>query len=73
MFKMAGGYPDEKKFLFLGMIANEILYFSPLGDYVDRGHYSLEVVTLCIAFKVKYPSKVVLLRGNHECRQITQV
>ncbi len=44
-----------------------------LGDYVDRGHHSLECFTLLLLLKVKYPDRVTLVRGNHECRQITQV
>ncbi len=37
-----------------------------LGDYIDRGLGSREVVEYLISFRRKYPGNVVLLTGNHE-------
>ena len=37
-----------------------------LGDMIDRGAYSYEVVQRIMALQEQYPDKVVVLKGNHE-------
>eukprot|EP01012_Entosiphon_sulcatum_P065020 TRINITY_DN938_c0_g1_i2.p2 TRINITY_DN938_c0_g1~~TRINITY_DN938_c0_g1_i2.p2 ORF type:complete len:297 (+),score=87.45 TRINITY_DN938_c0_g1_i2:83-973(+) len=59
LFKVGGDVP-EKNYLFM-------------GDFVDRGFYSVETFLLLLALKVRYPDRITLIRGNHESRQITQV
>ena len=59
LFKVGGECP-ETNYLFM-------------GDFVDRGFYSVETFLLLLALKVRYPDRITLIRGNHESRQITQV
>jgi len=42
------------------------------GDFVDRGEHQLEVVALLFALKVAYPSRIWLVRGNHEFKWINE-
>ena len=44
-----------------------------MGDFVDRGFYSIESFLLLLCLKVRYPDRITLIRGNHESRQITTV
>jgi serine/threonine-protein phosphatase PP1-1 len=55
------------------VVGNGQQNFVFLGDFVDRGYFSLETFTLLMCLKAKFPDRVTLVRGNHESRQITQV
>lgn len=44
-----------------------------LGDYVDRGHHSIETITYLMLLKAKFPSRITMIRGNHESRDISQM
>lgn len=44
-----------------------------IGDFVDRGYHSVETITLLFLYKLKFPDRLVLLRGNHESRNITHL
>jgi protein phosphatase len=49
--------PDDRRYVFL-------------GDLVDRGDFSLEVMTVCFLLKVIFPDNVFLIRGNHEFQTV---
>ncbi|KAI9832575.1 MAG: hypothetical protein M1826_001525 [Phylliscum demangeonii] len=59
LFEMCG-FPPYANYLFL-------------GDYVDRGKQSLETILLLLCYKLKFPENFFLLRGNHECANVTRV
>lgn len=51
------GLPPKQKYLFL-------------GDLIDRGCFSLLVVTLIFTLKIKFPDSIYSIRGNHEFKEV---
>ena len=47
------GSPPATKYLFL-------------GDFVDRGQFSLETIVLILCMKCLWPANITIIRGNHE-------
>ncbi|POM65294.1 Serine/threonine-protein phosphatase PP-X isozyme 2, variant [Phytophthora palmivora] len=66
-----GQFYDLKELFNVGGECPETNYLF-MGDFVDRGFYSVETFLLLLALKVRYPDRITLIRGNHESRQITQ-
>ena len=54
------GYPPARQYIFL-------------GDYVDRGEFSVDVITLLFILHNLFPGNITLIRGNHEFKEINSV
>jgi protein phosphatase len=66
-----GDYDTLLEFLYKNKIIEKInrgedVKILLLGDYIDRGDKQVELVSLLLLLKTRFPDNIILLRGNHE-------
>ena len=44
-----------------------------LGNYINRGYYSIETLSLLLCLKIRYPKRIYLIRGNQECEEYSYI
>lgn len=67
-----GQFSDLVRFLKISKLPPQVkLIF--LGDYVDRGDNSIEVIALLFSLKIRHPNNVFMIRGNHECEVVNNM
>jgi len=59
IFRVCGSIPDVN-YLFVG----------DMGDY---GYWGIETICLLFCYRLRYPNRVTLLRGEHESRAMTKI
>ncbi|KAI0188962.1 Metallo-dependent phosphatase-like protein [Xylaria flabelliformis] len=59
LFKLCG-FPPDVNYLFM-------------GNYVGNGRRTIETICLLLAYNVKYPEKLFLLRGSHEIQSVNRI
>ena len=67
-----GQFQDLMEIFYQQGYPKDGISFIFIGDYVDRGLNSVEVLLILLLLKIQYPTQVFLTRGNHESRLITQ-
>ena len=67
-----GQYADLLQLLKLGELPPKSKYLF-LGDYVDRGDNSIEVILLLFCLKIRFPKHMYMIRGNHECENVNRI
>jgi diadenosine tetraphosphatase ApaH/serine/threonine PP2A family protein phosphatase len=54
----------------LGLAGQKYVF---LGNYVNRGSKSIEVISTLLGLKILHPERITVLRGNHECVKICEI